>query len=123
MTPHMNRRQESRRAADRRRADKPSRKWLNSSRWKARRKQQLDRVPWCETCRAAGRSRIATVANHNPPHNENERAFFEGPLESVCKDCHDSPIQRAEGEGFRRDVDADGWPADPNHPFNRSARR
>jgi hypothetical protein len=119
----VNRRVDSRRRADRKRwADKPSRKWYPTARWKARRAAQLKRVPWCEQCKAAGRSRAATVANHNPPHNENEKAFFAGPLESVCKECHDSPIQRAEKEGFRRDLDGAGWPVDPNHPFNRRSK-
>lgn len=116
----MNRRDESRREADRKRwANKPSRRWYPTKAWKLRRAAQLNRVPWCEPCKRAGRSRPATVANHNPPHKEDRFAFFHGPLESCCQPCHDSAVQRAELEGFRRDVGDDGWPLDSDHPFNR----
>lgn len=101
--------------------DRPSRRWYSSRAWRIRRATQLKRVPWCEPCKAMGKSRPANVANHNPPHREDRRVFFHGPLESVCTDCHNQAIQRAEGEGFRRDLDADGWPSDPSHPFNRKA--
>ena len=110
----------SRRAADaRRRQAKPWRKWYATKAWKQRRRDQLTRIPWCEPCKAQGRSRPATVANHNPPHRGDRIAFFRGPLESVCKECHDGAIQRAELAGFRATVDDDGWPSDPAHPFNR----
>lgn len=97
----------------------PWRAWYSSRAWRIRRKAQLHRVPWCEPCKVMGMTRPATVANHNPPHRGDRRAFFHGPLESTCKDCHDQAIQRAEAEGFRRDVDPEGWPTDPAHPFNR----
>ena len=110
----------SRQDADAKRArEKPWRAWYSTRAWKRRRRDQLFCIPWCEPCKAQGRSRRARVANHNPPHRGDRWAFFHGPLESVCKPCHDSAIQRAENEGFRRDVDDDGWPSDPAHPFNR----
>jgi len=97
----------------------PWRAWYHTTAWRIRRAAQLKRVPWCEPCKAEGRSRIARIANHNPPHNGDRHAFFHGPLESTCKDCHDGMIQKAEGRGFRPGIDAEGWPTDPDHPFNR----
>lgn len=120
----MTRRDESRKAADRKRAEqKPFRKWYASKAWKLRRARQLNAVPYCEPCKRAGRSRPATVANHKVPHRGDRHLFFDGELESTCKECHDSAIQRAELEGFSREVDADGWPVDPRHPFNRRRDR
>lgn len=114
------RRQVQRQEADaRRRRARPYRAWYASKAWKIRRDGQLRKVPWCEPCKAQGRSRRASIANHNPPHRGDRIAFFHGPLESACKDCHDSAIQRAEHMGFRPDIGEDGWPTDPLHPFNR----
>jgi 5-methylcytosine-specific restriction protein A len=120
----MTRREISRKAADQKRRDtQPWRKWYFTKAWKLRRKRQLDRVAWCEPCKRAGRSRPATIANHKIPHRGDRELFFRGELESACKQCHDQAIQREELEGFSREVsDADGWPADPRHPFNRAAK-
>lgn len=116
----MTRREEARRAYDkRRRGALPYRAWYASKAWWRRKHEQLTRVPWCEPCKAEGKSRRATVANHNPPHRGDRVAFFTGPLESCCKPCHDGMVQRAEGEGFRRTIGIDGWPTDPAHIFNR----
>lgn len=119
-------RRASRSAADvKRAAEQPWRKWYSSARWRGPgglRKRQLMRVPWCEPCKVMGRSTPATVVNHKVPHRGDPRLFWYGELESTCKNCHDQPIQRAENEGFRRDIDAEGWPVDPDHPFNRTRR-
>lgn len=117
----MSRRIDQRRAADRKRAeDKPWRKWYGSKRWIARRADQLARVPWCEPCRAAGRSRPANTADHAVPHRGDERLFLTGKLTSMCPECHSAAKQREENEGFSRSLGADGWPVDPAHPFNRA---
>lgn len=115
----MNRDRDARKAADeKRRRLNPWRKWYFTKAWRLRRQRQLARVPWCEPCKRQGRSRIATIANHKTPHRGDRKLFFEGPLESACKQCHDQAIQREELEGFARDIGADGWPVDPRHPFN-----
>lgn len=109
----------SRKAADRkRRQTQPWRRWYFTKAWKLRRQRQLARVSWCEPCKRAGRSRIATIANHKIPHRGDRELFFRGELESACKQCHDQAIQREELEGFSREVGGDGWPSDPKHPFN-----
>lgn len=110
----------SRRDADaKREREKPWRAWYKTRRWFRRRAKQLKAVPWCEPCKVMGMSRPAKIANHVVPHRGDPHLFWHGKLESTCKPCHDAAIQRAELEGFRRDVDLDGWPVDPNHPFNR----
>lgn len=103
----------------RRRRAKPWRKWYATKEWALRRSRQLERHPWCQPCKALGKTRPAQVANHDPPHRGNRKQFFEGPLVSMCKTCHDSAEQREERQGFGLGLDQDGWPADPHHPFNR----
>lgn len=110
----------ARQEADRRRAKaQPWRKWYSLKAWKLKRAAQLARRPWCEPCKALGMSRRATIANHKIRHNGDPKLFWHGELESVCKPCHDAAIQKAEIQGFRPDLDAEGWPSDPAHPFNR----
>lgn len=111
---------EQRRADDaKRRKLQPWRRWYFTKRWKERRRLQLERVPWCEPCKRLGKSRIATIANHKIPHRGDEKLFFEGELESACKNCHDQAIQREEIEGASREIDLEGWPTDPRHLFNQ----
>lgn len=115
---------EARREADaRRRRLKPWRKWYSTKKWTMRRAAQKKKTPWCEPCKREGRSRPMTVANHKIPHRGDPWLFWHGELESVCTTCHNSMIQRAEAVGFRPDHDADGWPTDPAHPFNRMETR
>ncbi len=120
----MNRRIESRRAADRkRRKNLPWRKWYFTPAWRIRRAQQLDRVPWCEPCKAMGKTRKATDVNHKEPHRGDREKFFKGPLESCCAGCHSGFVQRSELKGFRAVIDEEGWPTDPSHPFNKARTR
>lgn len=101
--------------------EQPWRKWYGLKIWTKRlRPNQLRKTPWCEPCKARGRVKMASVVNHRIPH-EGDWSLFADPenLESSCKPCHDSMIQRSEGRGFRVTPGADGWPADPAHPFNR----
>lgn len=39
---------------------------------------------------------LATVANHRIAHKGDWKLFIEGDLESACKPCHDSEVQREE---------------------------
>lgn len=120
----MTRRHDSRRAADRKRADAlPWRRWYYTARWKARRSGQLARVPWCEPCKAAGRSRPANTADHDVPHRGDPKLFWSGKLSSMCPSCHSEAKQREEREGFSRAVDAaTGWPLDDRHPFRQNEK-
>ncbi len=116
----MGRREESRRQADQKRTrEKLWRRLYSTVRWKRMRRNKLSKTPWCEPCQAQGMSRVATVVNHKEPHRGDLRLFFHGELESCCENCHNSAIQRAEKKGFRLDLDEEGWPIDPAHPFQK----
>lgn len=88
--------------ADAARAGKPSRRWYATAAWKRRRLNQLRSNPLCARCLALGRAREAMIADHVAPHRENRDAFWDGPLQSLCKPCHDGAKQREEAGGKGR---------------------
>lgn len=89
-----------------------------SRRWKALRKQQLNKHPLCKICKEEGRLTPATVADHIIPHKGNEALFFTTNLQSLCKHHHDSDKQHQEYHGYSDRIGTDGYPTDPQHPQN-----
>lgn len=81
---------------------------------------QLRKEPLCAACLKAGQVTPATIADHDPPHKGDWNAFRLGPLQSLCEECHERKHNRL-GPALRasKAVDADGYPIDPRHPFNR----
>jgi hypothetical protein len=47
-------------------------------------------------------------------------AFVTGELQSLWEPCHKSAKRQIELRGYRSDIGLDGFPTDPNHPFNRA---
>jgi hypothetical protein len=88
--------------------------------WRAARLARLASHPLCERCSTIDRPVPATVVHHRTKH-KGDWSLFVDPRnhESVCKPCHDGPIQSEECRGFSRAVDEDGWPIDASHPANR----
>ena len=94
-------------------------------RWRTGRLRQLEAFPGCCRCGAP-----ATIVDHDPPHNNNPRAFFdEATWRSMCKRCHDSTTATADG-GFGNTKNKervivlqgcriDGTPTDKRHHWNR----
>lgn len=70
-------------------------------------------------CLARGTATPATVADHLVPHHGDWNAFLLGPLQSLCWSCHSGAKQATEKRGYHSEIDANGWPTDPNHPANR----
>lgn len=100
----------------------PHNAWYNLAAWKGpngRRLTQLAKEPLCRMCKAATRTTAATVADHITPHRGDERLFWEGELQSLCKEHHDGAKQAEDIRGYDKAVDNDGWPVDPRHPANR----
>ena len=89
-------------------------KLYNNPRWHSRRKDQLTAEPFCRMC-----NRLACIADHIEPHRGDVDKFYNSPLQSLCKPCHDSHKQRAEKRGYDSNVDSSGWPVDDRHPANR----
>ncbi|QPC43501.1 HNH endonuclease [Kaustia mangrovi] len=82
----------------------------NTARWRKRRARQLADSPLCVYCLARDVVTPATVADHVTPHKGDERLFWHGELQSLCKRCHDSEKQREERGLRRKGCDVDGWP-------------
>ena len=91
--------------------------WYQSTRWRKRRAHQLQSHPFCTICAAQGREGVvAAVADHVTPHRGSWDAFVLGPLQSLCKSCHDHK-RHAEIHGYSRDIGIDGLPIDKRHPY------
>jgi len=86
--------------------------------WRRRRLMQLREHPLCCFCLGQGRVEAASVVDHLEPHRGNVNLFMTGPLQSLCKLCHDSRKQQVETYGYADDVGVDGAPIDPRHPWN-----
>lgn len=81
----------------RRRKNKPWRKWYDWGSWKRARAECLKNNPVCVRCLQDGRYTIADTVNHIRPHRGNWSLFIDPENhESVCKQCHDTIIQREE---------------------------
>jgi 5-methylcytosine-specific restriction enzyme A len=99
-------------------------RWYGLAIWQKRRASQLKKQPLCEMCKESGIVTIATVANHVTPHKGNERLFFEGELNSLCENHHNSSVAQIERHGFIREIGIDGWPVDiANHPVYVAERK
>lgn len=90
----------------------------NTTRWRARRKAQLDAEPLCRICKRQGRATPARVADHIKPHRGDLTLFWCGDLQSLCKPCHDSTKAQEERSGKVRGCDKDGTPLDANHHWH-----
>jgi 5-methylcytosine-specific restriction protein A len=97
------------------------RAWYSLQSWRRRAKHQLTTAPLCAVCEGQGRLTPASVADHHPPHKGDYNAFVLGPLRSLCRDCHQGQWA-VDRRGYRDDVDDNGFPIDPKHPFNAVGR-
>ena len=95
--------------------------WYGLASWKERRRHQLQIEPLCPALQRARPRHGSDHCGSFPQHGGSWNAFRTGPLRSLCKPCHDS-LQAIKHKGYRCDVGDDGFPVDPNHPFNRCRR-
>lgn len=66
------------------------------ARWKRLRRAQLEAEPSCRFCAAAGLERAATICDHVVPHRGDVQAFWAGPFQSLCVECHNRTKQAIE---------------------------
>jgi 5-methylcytosine-specific restriction enzyme A len=96
------------------------RTWYGLWRWKKRKEHQLRTEPLCAACLKQGQITGATIADHIESHRGDWNAFCLGPLQSLCDACHERKHGRLGfAERASRAIDADGFPIDPRHRFNR----
>jgi len=95
-------------------------------RWRQLSKAYLAQHPHCAICARAGLVVRATVVDHITSHKSNPWRFWDpANWQPLCAPCHNGPKQRAERSGsvaYSRQVNASGFPSDPQHPFNRVRR-
>ena len=68
-------------------------------RWQQRRAAQLRAHPLCCYCGRKGIITPATVADHITPHR-GDAVLFDGPLQSLCKTCHDVEKRKEEAASY-----------------------
>jgi 5-methylcytosine-specific restriction enzyme A len=93
--------------------------WYGTARWRKRARMQLREHPLCCRCLVDGNIVPGYAADHVEPHRGDSKLFWEGALQTLCKQHHNVIKQREELRGYSSDIDADGWPVDPKHPCHR----
>jgi 5-methylcytosine-specific restriction protein A len=93
---------------------------LYGRRWRKRAQAQIRKDPLCVMCAMEGRVTAATVADHIIPHRGDHELFWNGELQSLCEQHHNSRKQRTEKRGYDTACDVHGRPLDPNHPSNKA---
>lgn len=106
-----------------RRLQKPWLQWYRLPAWRAYRAEYLALNPRCIICGAP-----SEIVDHIKPHKGDESVFWNAANhQPLCKVCHDSKTARFDGGGGRAGKSGaayslscgeDGFPVDPNHPFN-----
>ncbi len=90
-------------------------------RWRRLRAAKLAADPLCWMCLTRGRTTLATVVDHRKPISDGGDPWEWDNLQSLCKTDHDAAKKSQEATGHLRGCDADGFPLDPAHPWNREA--
>jgi 5-methylcytosine-specific restriction endonuclease McrA len=103
--------------------ERPWLRWYGLKRWTRRSEMQLHAHPLCAMCLQRNLIVAASVADHIEPHRGDPIKFWFGELQSLCVDCHNRGKQQLETRGYTNDIDASGWPVDPNHPTNKAEKR
>ena len=90
---------------------------LDGAAWRRLRAAVLANEPLCRACQAMGRTTPATDVDHinNDPTDNRPEA-----LQSLCKPCHSRKTQRDMGHTVAMGCDADGYPLDPDHDWQKS---
>ena len=90
---------------------------LDGKAWRRLRAVILGERPLCQHCLDRGVIEPATEVDHvnNDPTDNRPEA-----LQSLCKPCHSRKTQRDMGHKVAMGCDADGYPLDPDHDWQKS---
>jgi 5-methylcytosine-specific restriction protein A len=97
----------------------------DSARWRRLSRRYRAAHPACEHCEAAGRFSLTEHVDHIVPVADGGAAWDEANFAALCRPCHslktaDDKAKRKGGRiRLRKGCDADGWPLDPAHHWNR----
>ena len=97
------------------------RRLYRTARWKHLRLRHLAEHPLCKLClEQHGRVTAGKIVDHVKAHKGNLELFFDaGNLQTLCSSCHSSTKAIVEHRGHALDVDINGMPTDPEHPWNK----
>lgn len=97
---------------------------LYGARWQRARLLHLAEFPLCCFCERDGVTQAASIVDHVVPHGGNVELFWDpSNWQSLCQPHHDGEKRAAErGTIVRSGADADGWPKDPAHHWNRPTK-
>lgn len=75
----------------------PWRTWYKTARWRKLRMAVLIRDLFtCQKCSKVEGNTALLVCDHVEPHRGDEEKFWNGPFQTLCKDCHDRLKQKEE---------------------------
>jgi 5-methylcytosine-specific restriction enzyme A len=84
-----------------------------TERWSRVSARHLSEHPLCQYCLERAIISRAVLCVPSEGH-------YVTALVSLCVDCAESTARAIEAYGYRCDIGLDGYPCDPNHPFNRA---
>jgi len=90
--------------------------------WRELREYVLSQNPICVMCQSRGLTVLAEEVDHIVPMSKGGEPYDLDNLQPLCKSCHSR--KTAVDDGRRQYVsgcDANGFPLDPAHPFNKGA--
>lgn len=93
--------------------EQPWRRWYKTARWQKLRWSVLTKGRFtCRLCKRTETDTSRLVCDHVLSHKGNERLFWSGPFQVLCKDCHDGTKQSIDKGKPRLSIGIDGWPLD-----------
>ena len=90
---------------------------LDGKAWRRLRAVILGERPLCQHCLDRGVIEPATEVDHVYNDSTDNRPEA---LQSLCKPCHSRKTQRDKGHKVAMGCDADGYPLDPDHDWQKS---
>jgi len=91
-------------------------RWYHSRRWARRSRLHKEASPLCVACAAEDRVEPATDCDHVTPHHGDPYAFWNGPLQSLCRIHHNAKTQAERGQRSRPAIGLDGYPISASDP-------
>lgn len=87
--------------------------------WRRLREQVFKRDGFlCVLCKAKGRLTVAAVCDHRKPLAKGGTNDMDN-LQSLCGPCDEAKTRIDNGAKPVTGCNADGWPTDPDHGWNR----
>lgn len=74
------------------------------------REQLLRQEPLCRPCKAKGRIRPATIADHIVPIAKGGAVHDIDNLQPICSECHVDKSNADKGHRVKRRISLSGWP-------------